>query len=113
MWRRWRRRRSSAWPTPGSTAWPAGAARAESACAEAHGNGIRLSIEDRDAGMGEAVRRRAFEPFYTTRMGPHAGLGLTILHGIVTDMLGGEVRLESAPGQGMRLTLELPRMAPE
>lgn len=72
-----------------------------------------LHIEDDGAGMSEDVLRRAFEPFFTTRMGPHTGLGLTILHNIVADMLGGEARLASVPGRGTTLTLVLPPLPPE
>ena len=50
--------------------------------------------------MDEATRARLFEPYMTTkgRSGGH-GLGLAVVHGIVTG-LGGAIRVESAPGRG-------------
>ncbi len=52
------------------------------------------------ARMSPEVRRQAFDPFFTTRReGGQIGLGLHIVHNIVTNRLGGEVHLRSAPGE--------------
>lgn len=71
-----------------------------------------LVVEDTGEGMSEEVLERAFEPFYSTRdLHDGAGLGLSAVHGAVTQM-GGDVRIESDPGRGTRVTIRLP-LAPE
>jgi len=77
------------------------------------GERISLSVADDGVGMSEAVRRRVFEPFFTTRFGQGgSGLGLSIAHNIVESLLGGHLSVSSAPGQGSRFTVELPLRAP-
>lgn len=72
------------------------------------GPAVRLMISDNGFGMGEAVLKRAFEPFFTTRMAAHApGLGLTVAHS-VTQLHGGQIRLESAEDAGTTATIWLP-----
>ncbi len=71
--------------------------------------GVMLTVEDNGWGMSEEVRRRAFEPFFSTRMGRGgSGLGLHIVYSILVDVLGGEVELDSAPGQGTSFRIHLP-----
>jgi two-component system NtrC family sensor kinase len=54
-----------------------------------------------------------FDPFFTTRLGQGgSGLGLNIVHNIVTNLLGGSIVVTSAPGQGTRFTAKLPLEAP-
>ena len=63
--------------------------------------------------MSPDVRRQAFDPFFTTRR--HlgcTGLGLHIVYSVVTDRLGGRLRLDSEPGKGTQVTILLPRRAP-
>ena len=75
----------------------------------APGSYVRLSVADSGIGMTEEVRRRAIEPFYTTKgVGKGTGLGLSMVHGFVAQ-LGGALRLQSAPGQGTRVEMWLPR----
>jgi signal transduction histidine kinase len=62
--------------------------------------------------MSLDVRRKAFDPFFTTRRDQGStGLGLHIVHTIVTDCLGGRLALDSEPGKGTRIQLILPRVA--
>jgi PAS domain S-box-containing protein len=57
---------------------------------------------------------RIFDPFFTTRLGQGgSGLGLSIVHGLVTQVLGGQLRVESTVGNGTRFTLKIPLLAPE
>ncbi len=75
---------------------------------------LRLNVVDDGMGMSPAVQERAFEPFFSTRLGQGgSGLGLSIVRNIVIAMLGGQISLRSSPGQGTCFTLELPRMAPD
>ncbi|WP_245331915.1 PAS domain-containing sensor histidine kinase [Bradyrhizobium sp. NAS80.1] len=75
---------------------------------------VELLFADDGCGMAPDVERRAFDPFFTTRRHDGAsGLGLHIVHSIVVDRLGGQLRLESKPGAGTRFQLILPRMAPD
>jgi PAS domain S-box-containing protein len=78
----------------------------------AAGSYVRLSVADTGAGMDAPTRARAFEPYFTTKpVGIGSGLGLAVVHGIATG-LRGAVTLDSAPGQGTRVEVWLPRLAP-
>ena len=66
-----------------------------------------VSIGDSGPGMPEDVRDRAFEPFFTTKGVRRLGLGLAVAYGLVSSH-GGQVSLESGPGQGTTVTLWIP-----
>jgi signal transduction histidine kinase len=77
------------------------------------GDDIELVVADDGLGMTEEVRRRAFDPFFTTRRNEGGtGLGLHIIYNLVTQSLGGRLLLESAPGCGTKFRIILPRFAP-
>jgi PAS domain S-box-containing protein len=73
---------------------------------------VRLRVRDDGAGMDEGTRARLFEPYMTTkgRFEGH-GLGLAVVHGIVTAA-GGAIRVDSAPGLGSTFDVYLPRAEP-
>lgn len=75
----------------------------------APGDYVRICISDTGVGMTPEVKARAFDPFFTTK-GPGAGsgLGLSQVYGMARQS-GGNVTIESAPGEGTRVTLTLPR----
>ena len=74
---------------------------------------IELIISDDGCGMPPEIKLRAFDPFFTTRRHHGAtGLGLHVVYAIVTDRLGGRIKLESEPGAGTSIRLVLPRNAP-
>ncbi len=74
---------------------------------------VQLAFSDDGAGMGAKTMRQIFEPYFTTRMGQGgSGLGMTIVHNIVTSILGGRIDIASLPGQGATITLTLPKAAP-
>jgi PAS domain S-box-containing protein len=66
-----------------------------------------LTISDTGVGMDDQTLSRAFEPFYTTKdVGQGTGMGLSVVHGIVTSH-GGAVTASSEPGEGSILTVYL------
>jgi PAS domain S-box-containing protein len=74
---------------------------------------VEIIFSDNGCGMSLDVRRRAFDPFFTTRRDQGGtGLGLHIVYNIVTNRLGGRLDLDSEPGQGTRIQILLPRVAP-
>lgn len=74
---------------------------------------LLLRFSDDGAGVSSEGLPHIFEPFYTTRRGEGCtGLGLHIVYNLVTERLGGRIRVESTPGQGTQFTLDLPLRAP-
>jgi PAS domain S-box-containing protein len=70
---------------------------------------VSLSVADTGSGMPPDVIARAFDPFFTTKpIGEGTGLGLSMVYGFVRQS-GGQARIDSAPGQGTRVSLYLPR----
>jgi CheY-like chemotaxis protein len=69
---------------------------------------VRIIVADNGCGMDATVKDRIFEPFFTTkRVGEGTGLGLSVVHGIVTSH-GGSISVESQPGRGASFTICLP-----
>jgi len=79
----------------------------------ASGDRVVATVADDGAGMPDEVRARVFEPFFTTKQGGRgAGLGLSIVQGIVARH-GGAVDVRSAPGEGTTVTVSLPVEGPD
>jgi signal transduction histidine kinase len=75
---------------------------------------VTIELKDNGRGMDEDTRRRAFEPFFTTRRNHGGtGLGLHIVYSLVTRRLGGRLTCESVPGKGTTFTIRLPLTAPQ
>ena len=75
---------------------------------------IVLKCVDDGVGISPGNMALIFEPFFTTRVGRNGtGLGLNIVHNIVTSVLGGEILVDSKPGRGCVFTLRIPLDAPE
>jgi PAS domain S-box-containing protein len=66
-----------------------------------------LEVEDNGVGMGEDVKNRMFEPFYTTKGVSGTGLGLSMVYGIVSRHHG-SIEVDSTPGVGTRVTMRFP-----
>ncbi len=71
---------------------------------------VRLEVIDDGDGMDGRTRSRAFEPLFTTKGDQGSGLGLSVVAALVTA-LDGEIGVASAPGEGTRVTLDLPVVA--
>ena len=72
------------------------------------GSYVRLSVNDTGAGIPRAVLERIFDPFFTTKgVGEGTGLGLSLVHGIVSD-LGGAINVSTQAGEGTTFEIWLP-----
>lgn len=75
---------------------------------------VLLRVRDNGRGMTEEVKKKIFEPFYTTnRHGGGTGLGLNIVYIIVREKLKGTIEVESSPGQGCEFLIKLPKELPD
>ncbi len=69
---------------------------------------MRLTVSDTGPGMEPKVKERIFDPFFTTKAtGEGMGMGLPVIHGIVKTC-GGDIQVESKPGQGTVFHLYFP-----
>jgi signal transduction histidine kinase len=72
---------------------------------------IEFDVTDNGIGMDQETRERAFTLFFSSKRGSGTGLGLFISNKIA-QAHGGEIRIESEPNQGTRMTVKLPRKPP-
>lgn len=73
------------------------------------GQFLHIRVDDTGMGMSKDVMQRALDPFFTTKpMGQGTGLGLSMVYGFVRQS-GGQLRIDSTPGQGTSVHLYLPR----
>lgn len=74
--------------------------------------GVEITVSDTGPGMSAEVASHVFEPFFTTKeQGDGIGLGLSVVYGII-ERHGGHIDLDTAPGEGCRFTLFLPKEPP-
>ena len=73
---------------------------------------VRIVFQDDGKGIQAEHQARIFDPFFTTKLGQGGnGLGLSITYNIVTSLLDGSIRVDSAVGVGTRFTIDLPLKA--
>ncbi|MBD8526138.1 sensor histidine kinase [Pseudomarimonas arenosa] len=73
------------------------------------GDWVRMVIADNGCGMSADRVRRVFDPFFTTKLGRGGnGLGMHLAYQLVSDVLHGRISVESQPGQGTRVIIDLP-----
>jgi len=81
--------------------------------AAGHGDNVILEVEDTGHGIPPEARDQVFEPFFTTKpAGEGTGLGLSVVHGIITAH-GGRIEIDSREGRGTTVRIVLPRAAEE
>ncbi len=87
-------------------AMPAGGTIVVSTSAE--GDRVCLTVADTGIGMPKEILAQIFEPFFSTKeVGQGTGLGLAVVHGIVSSH-GGSIEVTSEPGRGSRFEVRLP-----
>lgn len=75
---------------------------------QAREDGVSLIVKDTGHGMTNDIKKQIFEPFFTTKpVGQGTGLGLSVVHGIITAHQG-KINVQSAPGKGTRFEILLP-----
>ena len=72
---------------------------------------VIVTVHDTGIGIAPAVLSRIFVPFFTTKAHEGTGLGLSVCHGIVTQ-LGGTIDVESTPDEGSTFRVLLPPFEP-
>ena len=72
----------------------------------APGSYVLLAVRDNGQGMDAETRSHLFEPFYTSKL-RGTGLGLSVSYDLI-DRHGGQILVDSTPGQGTTLTIRLP-----
>ena len=72
---------------------------------------VTLAVIDTGKGMDERARKKAFEPFFSTKSNG-SGLGLPTVRKII-EAHGGTIACESEPGRGTKFTIELPGESPD
>ncbi|MEA3241139.1 MAG: PhnD/SsuA/transferrin family substrate-binding protein [Pseudomonadota bacterium] len=71
---------------------------------------VTCRLSDDGPGMSEEVRENIFNPFFTTKVvGTGTGLGLYISYDIIVNKHGGQLQVDSTPGQGTTFIIKLPR----
>lgn len=74
---------------------------------------IQIDVRDNGVGISQEHIGKIFDPFFTTKLGKGGnGLGMHIVHNIVSGLLGGSISVHSQPGGGSCFTLILPNIAP-
>ena len=80
------------------------------ACWDRRAGRVQVVVADNGAGIPAELRERVFLPYFSTKT-TGMGLGLPIVHQIVTDH-GGQIRVEESPPRGSRFVIELPVIRP-
>jgi CheY-like chemotaxis protein len=69
---------------------------------------VVITVSDNGPGIPRSELKKVFDPFFTTKpVGKGTGLGLSISYGIIREH-NGDIRIQSEPGEGTQVTIELP-----
>ena len=81
---------------------------------KADNDNVILKVNDNGKGISEEHLSRIFDPFFTTKLGEGGnGLGMHIVHNIISGVLGGSISIESTLGLGTTFVMNIPLNAPE
>jgi signal transduction histidine kinase len=70
---------------------------------------VEITFSDNGSGIRQEIQRKVFDPFFTTKRAEGStGLGLYIVHNLVTQQFGGTLALISAPGKGTTIRMTIP-----
>jgi signal transduction histidine kinase len=73
---------------------------------------VEITVQDSGCGIPVEIHDKIFTPFFTTKEGAGgSGLGLSIVHSLVSQGLGGNVSLESSSGAGSKFVISIPKIA--
>jgi signal transduction histidine kinase len=76
------------------------------------GRELILRYSDNGKGMRDEDAKKIFEPFFTTKRGQGgSGLGMHVVYNLATQTLGGQIDCQTAPAEGMNITIRLPCLA--
>ncbi|MDZ7924845.1 MAG: HAMP domain-containing sensor histidine kinase [Marinagarivorans sp.] len=74
---------------------------------------VELLVKDSGKGIAPEIQKKIFDPFFTTKFGSGGnGLGMHIVHNLVTGALGGDITLKSELGKGVEFSICIPLVAP-
>ena len=74
---------------------------------------VVLAVKDNGSGISDDALNKIFDPFYTSRLGKGgSGLGLHIVHNIVEEVLGGQIKVDSKLEHGTSFTISIPLVSP-
>lgn len=74
---------------------------------------VQITVHDNGCGIPDSLLPRIFDPFFTTKLGKGgSGLGLHIVHSIVSELLGGSVSVTSSHNAGSTFSVCIPCAAP-
>jgi two-component system NtrC family sensor kinase len=77
------------------------------------GDQVEITVSDNGIGIADEIHSKVFDPMFTTRMGRGGvGLGLSVVHNIVTRHLGGKIHVRHAHPRGACFVMTLPLIAP-
>ena len=68
---------------------------------------MEITVADDGPGIPEPMKTQIFDPFFTSKGGSHAGIGLAVVHRIVKAM-NGNIRCETEQGKGTAFKITLP-----
>ncbi|MBR7800983.1 sensor histidine kinase [Undibacterium fentianense] len=75
------------------------------------GDQIQIDVRDNGLGIAEENLQRIFEPFFSKQLGLNGiGLGLTVTHSIITDLMGGTIQVCNHHEQGLQVNVRLPKL---
>ena len=74
---------------------------------------VTITVADDGNGIPPEHRRRLFDPFFTTKLGQGgSGLGMSIVHRLISEVMGGSITVDSTLDHGTRIAINLPATAP-